>query len=103
MLELVKIGVVALRLAYADNNQLTDGQLLSAAFVATDASEVAGHTAQMKNTIKNSKGSPRRLFNAAIWCVRNNKTDIAEGWAATGQTIELNPEIRNELTDALTP
>lgn len=102
MYALVLVGLAALRSAHAGNNQATDGELLTAAFAATDADETAND--HMKETIKSSKGNPRRIFNAAIWCLRNGKTDFSLGWAAIGQNAsQLDPTAKTQFSSALTP
>lgn len=104
MLELVKLGIVALRAAYIADNQKTDGELLTAAFVGTDEAEDASLTSRMKATVKSSEGTPRKLFRAAIWCMRNGSTDITAGWTAIGlDATGFDPGVKSELNGALTP
>lgn len=80
MFELVLVGAAALRSAFLADPQASDDALVAAGLAAIDALDIAQ---QRKDNAR--KPGTRRLLGAVIWCLRNGKTSIVQGWAGTGQ------------------
>lgn len=98
MLQHVLTGIAALRLAYIADNAAADEALHAAAWAAVDALDIPdANKAHMR------KPGPMRLFNAAIWCMRNGSTSIVAGWAGAGlpNADKFDPFMAEQIDAAL--